>query len=897
MDDDTTVRDDSERSTDPTRFAPAASTPRVERHVGEIIGSGAALLALLVGIPVVLLVLAGAPPVPTSAPSLRDFAQQLSFEDVLTILVAIVWLTWLWFVVLVVVEVLAARRGGLARSLPLGGPLQRLARVLVGALLLTGIMAGQAQAVTETPTQATSSSVASSTTFAAAELAPVPVADVQDAAPVADERDQGMVGKKVYTVKAPRNGYHDNLWDIAEKHLGDGRRYHEIYELNKDHVQADGRKVELARLIQPGWELQMPEDAVGVERVAAPVEEAPAPSTPDTAPADATAGSASADVADAAVDDQRTGWMTGIGLLAASVIGALAIRRRRGTGRRPDGDALELEAGLTVAASAARVARLDHVLRSLTATCRQAGVNPPPAYGAIVDDESVELLLTPAQTEPVAGWEALDDGRRWRTEAPVDGPVPGEPAPYPALVGLGVDPEGRDILVDLESAGGIVAVTGDPGVAEQVAAAVAVQAATAPWSDTVRVIAADLPHGIAEVGDSRLRVADLSDELDGFEQQIDVWRDGVLTGRVGRRSSATSQLVVSGRVPSPEVAERLGALTGAGRQAFSVLVAGDHQGARWRLKVDEHGTLSVPLLGLTLTANRVTSAQVEAVAELFAASREEDRPDDGDRVAIPEPLRSHDDAAWATASRRVGVLGVLSIQGAGALADERADLATELVAYLALHPEGVHPTVLAGALWPRGVTADVRDATIERTRSWLGTAVDGSHVLRADADGRLSLYDGVVCDWDCARTLFLRSRRAGSQREEVELLRRGLQLARGQAFSAVAPGRYGWVAQEDVRRTVTRVVVDAALRLVDLLSAEDPAGAAQAAQAGLRVSPGDQRLWRALIRARYDESGVAGVQQTLTEMADGIGSAPLEAETEALVNELMPDLGSLATGG
>jgi hypothetical protein len=588
--------------------------------------------------------------------------------------------------------------------------------------------------------------------------------------------------------------------------------------------------------------------------------------------------------------------MAGIGILAASVLGALALHRRRVTGRRPDDEARELEAGLRVAATSDRADRLDHVLRTMTGACRKAAVNPPPAYGAIVDDESVELLLAPAQPEPIAGWEALEGGRRWRTTATVDGPRPSDAVPYPALVSLGVDPDGRDVLVDLESAGGIVAVTGDPGVAEQVAAAVAVQAATAPWADVVRVVAADLPDGIAEIGDARLRVADLADELDGFEQQIDTWRDGVLTGRIGRRGNAT-QLVVSGRVPRADVAERLGALTGAGRQAFSVLVAGDHPGARWRLQVDAHGTLTVPLMGLTLTANRVSPAQVEAVAELFAASREADRADDGDRVMIPEPGRRHDDAAWATASRRIGILGALSVQGTGALADERSELATEMVVYLALHPGGVHPTVLAGAVWPRGVTADVRDATIERVRGWLGTETDGSHVLRADTEGRLSLADGVVCDWDCARNLFLRSRRASSPREEVELLRRGLQLVRGEAFSQVPQGRYGWIAQDDLPRTVIRVVVDAAVRLADLLSEQaDPSGASLAALAGLRVSPGDQRLWRAVLRSRYDESGVAGIQQTLTEMADGIQSSPLEAETEALINELMPDVGSFSTG-
>lgn len=897
MTDEITVTEPSDRSTDPSRFAPApAGGSGGDRHLGEVLGSALALLLLLVGLPVLLVVLAGAPPIPTSLPSARDFAQQLSFEDLLTVLVGVLWLTWLWFVACVVVEVIAARRGGLARSVPLAGPLQRLARVLVGALLLTGIMAGQAQAVTEAPPAHPTTSVASVITADLPRLAAAVDEATNDA--VADEQAD-HVGQKVYTVKAPDNGYHDNLWDIAERHLGEGRRYHEIYELNKDTIQADGGKLQLARLIQPGWELVMPDDAVGIERVAAP---APAPvQAPPATPSQAPASDLSADAADGATatsESDQAGWMGGIGLLAAGVIGALAMQRRRGTGRRPDDDARALEEGLRVAASTERVDRLDHVLRDLTGRCRTAGVNPPPAYSAVVDDTSVELMIAPPRPEAVAGWEALDSGRRWRSTAAVDGPRPTDAVPYPAMVALGVDPQGRDVLIDLESAGGIVAVTGDPGVAEQVAAAVAVQAATAPWADVVRVTASDLPEGIAEVGDDRLRVADLADELDGFERQIDGWRDGVLTGRMGRRGFASSHVVVSGRVPSPEVAERLGALMGSGRQAFSVLVAGEHPGARWRLQVDEHGTLTVPLLGLSLEANRVTAAQVGAVAELFSASREADRADSGDRVSIPASLRTHDDSAWTAASRRVAVLGRVAVQGGGALADERVELATELVTYLALHPEGVHPTVLSGAIWPRGVTADVRAAGIERAREWLGADTDGSHVLREDAEGRLSLADSVVCDWDCARTLLLRSRRAAAPREEIDLLRRGLKMARGQAFADVPQGRYGWIAREDLPRTITRVLVDAALRLAALLAEHgDPAGASEAAESGLRVSPGHQGLWRALLRSRHAETGAAGVRRTLDAMGSALGSVPLEAETEALVNELMPDTGSLATSG
>ncbi len=899
MTDDTSVTEPADRSTDPTRFAkPESGDGADQRHLGEIVGSAVALLLLVVGLPVALLVLAGPPPIPTSVPSARDFAQQLSFEDVLTVLVAVLWLTWLWFVACVVVEVLAARRGGLARSVPLAGPLQRLARVLVGALLLTGIMAGQAQAV-EAPSAAPTHSVASIVT---ADLPTIDVAADQAAAATEAAADEQAdhVGEKVYTVKAPKDGYHDNLWDIAERHLGDGRRYHEIYDLNKDTVQSDGGKLELARLIQPGWDLVMPDDAVGIDRVAAP---APAPvEAPPAAPSSAPASDLAADQAasDVAADEQgnQAGWMGGIGLLAAGVIGALALQRRRVAGRRPDDDARDLEAGLRVAASTERVDRFDHVLRELTAQCRRAGVNPPPAYAALVDDDSVELLLAPARPESVEGWEVLESGRRWRRTAPVEGARPTDAVPYPAMVALGVDPEGRDVLIDLESAGGIVAVTGDPGVAEQVAAAVAVQAATAPWSDVVQVTASDLPDGIAEVGDDRLRVADLAGELDGFERRIAGLRDSVLVGRMGRRASSASHVVVSGRVPSPEVAARLGALMGSGRQAFSVLVAGEHTGARWRLQVDDQGTLTLPLLGLTLEANRVTGAQVAAVAELFSASREIDRADDGDRVAIPAPARDHDDADWTAASKRVAVLGTVAVQGGGALADERLDLTTELVVHLAMHPEGVHPTVLAGAVWPRGVTADVRDAGITRAREWLGSDADGSHLLREDAEGRLSLADSVVCDWDCARTLLLRSRRASAPRDEIDLLRRGLKMARGEAFADVPQGRYAWIVRDDLPRTVSRVLVDASVRLAELLSdQDDPAGASTAAEAGLRVSPAHQELWRALLRSRHAENGVAGVRRTLDEMGAALDSVPLEAETEALVTELMPDTGSMASSG
>ena len=64
-------------------------------------------------------------------------------------------------------------------------------------------------------------------------------------------------------VTPPQGRYHESLWEIAQQHLGDGRRYKEIFELNKDHLQPDGSKLTIASLIRPGWVLRMPGDAFG----------------------------------------------------------------------------------------------------------------------------------------------------------------------------------------------------------------------------------------------------------------------------------------------------------------------------------------------------------------------------------------------------------------------------------------------------------------------------------------------------------------------------------------------------------------------------------------------------------------------------------------------------------
>ncbi len=246
----------------------------------------------------------------------------------------VVWVAWLFFAVCVVVEVLAARRGGLAHPVPLGGPLQKLARALVGALLLAEVITGPAASALAAPVEHTGGAEVAAATTAGQQASD----DVREAQQQVERRaaheitqQEHLVGHKVYTVAAPKDGYHDNLWDISERHLGDGRRYKEIYELNKGLLQLDGRKLELARLIQPGWNLVMPDDAVGVQRMSQPPQvvtptPAPTPQQPD-APGASTASEQGG-------VQEMPGGLLGTGLLAATALAALAFERRRRIGAR-----------------------------------------------------------------------------------------------------------------------------------------------------------------------------------------------------------------------------------------------------------------------------------------------------------------------------------------------------------------------------------------------------------------------------------------------------------------------------------------------------------------------------------------------------------------------------------
>ncbi|HXZ72180.1 MAG TPA: hypothetical protein VEH31_15110, partial [Streptosporangiaceae bacterium] len=68
---------------------------------------------------------------------------------------------------------------------------------------------------------------------------------------------------KFYIVPPPGDGSADSLFAIAATTLGDGRRFMEIFNLNKGRLQPNSGRLTSPQTIETGWILRLPADATG----------------------------------------------------------------------------------------------------------------------------------------------------------------------------------------------------------------------------------------------------------------------------------------------------------------------------------------------------------------------------------------------------------------------------------------------------------------------------------------------------------------------------------------------------------------------------------------------------------------------------------------------------------
>ena len=209
------------------------------RRARELVRGLLALLALglmVVGIPVALLLLPGLNVGTLSISRLTGPDDGTLF---LAAVVAIAWAGWLVLVACVLLEILSLLRGLPAPRVPaLGSAQQTVAGLVAAVTLLMSGSGGAAQLVVKPM-----GSVA--TAVAAPSVVPRVVAAVESA-------------PEMPHVSVQR---HDTLWSLAERHLGSGERWQQIFDLNRGVQQPDGRRLDSARWIYPGWRLRLPADA------------------------------------------------------------------------------------------------------------------------------------------------------------------------------------------------------------------------------------------------------------------------------------------------------------------------------------------------------------------------------------------------------------------------------------------------------------------------------------------------------------------------------------------------------------------------------------------------------------------------------------------------------------
>jgi len=929
-----------------------------------------ALLVLVVGVPGALAVLIGWP-LPSGVPSLDWLQQEITVTTFLHILTVIVWLAWAQFTACVLVEVKAALSGvGVPGRVPGGGPSQILARQLVAALLLVGATAasltpglsqlGHSLEGNQKPTVAAAQATpglfaqqqeqAASTASALAEQASHAQADVGSNA-----KQHGDT--KYYRIQPPEGRHHDSLWEIAQRHLGDGRRYKEIYELNKDRVQPDGSRLSEASLIRPGWIMEMPGDAHGGELVEAPGASAHASSQaqqqigdyaksgdqaqgggsqaqggghhaqqvslPEQRPA-SDGGHQHATPAASATSESGSAFglpqaLIGAPLLAAGLLGALGRRRRQALwqsalgavgGRRgmepplPAGDAADAQDALLVGADPEGVRLLDLSLRGLAASLAAESRALPTVYAAWLSNGDLHLQLAQPAGKPPAPWQLGQDQTFWvlaRTDAERYGDVD-TAAPYPGLVSLGTMDDSR-LLLNLESVPGIVSLSGREADRAAVFASVAAELATNGWSDRMTITLVGFGEDLTPLAPNRLRHLDgIDDLIETMEAETRQRRgalgaaghDSVLTGRTGpaQHTRWAPHLVLLAAQPSAEDAVKLAELASdASRLGIGYLVGtetGDLPGAAWEMEVTSEGKLLAPLLGLELDAQLLPVATQRAVVELFVEADPE-RELDGPAPTPPFLVDISEQGRPAVYARLVGPYEIIGLDTPDG---ERSALLHEALALLLLHREGVHPRVLSSALWPRGVTEDVRDALLERLRVWLGADPDGNPRLTADSTGRLVLAKSVVSDLDVLRSLYheaTQGKGVDSRAVRGRLLTDALVLVRGPLLADRPEGRYRWLTHEIIDAQLPLLVADIGLALSAFHLEKDRAEKAiEALNASLNSAPGDERLWNELLRATHATGDAGRLQSLAADLINRSGVRGLPPRTEALLDELLP---------
>ncbi len=735
----------------------------------------------------------------------------------------------------------------------------------------------------------------------------------------------------------------DSLSAIAERHLGDQRRWPEVFRTNRallsdpDDLEV-GMRLELPS--QPDRRPQDPaasaqrrpvadvEDRVarpgaarpGAPRTAAapPVRTAQptAPTAPQTAPAPAPT-SEPAQPEPGAGDELPLGGVGG--LLAAGLLAGLAVRRRRQlalrpVGRRvvhPDPGTVPLEAALGRRQRPLTLRTLDLALRAVAAACREQQLPLPPLQLVLLAEDRLELrLATPSTTAPV-GFVAEEGGAAWV----LDGcgahyltarPVTDEALrPWPTLVTLGRDAQGRTVLADLEALR-LLRLGNEHDLGRRMLDALAVELSFSPWAEEMRLTLLSrqtrLPDALGTHGVERTDDADAL--LDRLEQRAAEQRRHQPQPVLGQHrldpdlaEPWAPEVVLVDHPLTAQQTRRLHDLVCHQPYVTTAVVAVGEGDAPWRIVADESAegedaTARLEPSGLVLVPQALTPSETAGVIALVEATGRADttaapwwHPD----VAEPEPppdnvthlgrrfggwsaettgegdeMAAIKAAAALAAEARVDhpillLLGPIELVGAAGTPPVRAPKqCLEYLGWLLDHP-GRTARDMASAL---AVAEGTRRSNMSRLRTWLGVDSAGEAYLPDAYTGRIALHPAVSSDWHQVQILTA----GGINRAGDAALRAVLSLLRGAPLADAAPGQWHWA--EELRTDLISCLRDVGVELAGrALESGDLELARWAAARALVAAPGDELLLAARIRTEHRAGNAAETERLTLQLA------------------------------
>ncbi|MFK4298161.1 LysM repeat protein/DNA-binding SARP family transcriptional activator [Arthrobacter sp. GAS37] len=659
----------------------------------------------------------------------------------------------------------------------------------------------------------------------------------------------------------------------------------------------------------------------------------PAPSAAADQPAPAATSSASAEAApspapssaaaeeQAPAEEQNLLATSGgiLGVLAAGLLGVLAVKRFRQARGRKRGETIPVPAAEEFVTEQELVAvvgdtdprqGVDKALRWLASWAAQTERKLPSLFAARLTDASLELYLNETSELPAPFVSIAPDNTAWKVSLEeVPEVIAPHSAPFPALVTLGRDRNGGLLLSDLESIAAMT-ISGPSELARGAMMAMAVELAVSPWADDLQVTMIGCDQDLPDVMDTgRIRhldtLEDLIEDLEGRARQLDKLLAAIGAADLAEaRSRGTysdnwiPEVVILAQEPGEETRARLARLIEQVPRVGIASVSSSAIHGPWDLQLTDKDNAVLAPDGIRLVPQLISDEEyrhligVMRTADLPPVPVEQVIPAVPDDISTLAPVPGNQEpgpeddedplAAFNKDAPVLDVLGPVKLLNAAGLRPTTASgggshlgRSYEILTYLAFHPhvgyEDFHK-----AMWPGTNPEDglqTRNSACSRARRLIGKKNPDTewfpYVL--PSVGIYGLHPEVLTTWHHWKALVTDH----PEKVSTKRLTQAMKLVRGEPLPAAGRG-LGWALV--LRGEMTVAIADAATILWErAFGTGDFATAALAADAGIRAEPFNEDLHRKALRV----AAVTGDRERAAELMNTFQGRLTKKDEEA----------------